>query len=214
MTTSAGGDTSQLKRTPADLRNYILWTRDLRATFGSATNFVLQNRLHWKPEANSSEMSFPHRHSTPFSDQSDYRILRNDWPYGMSPGIIHLVVWLKTLIPVDEKGDPTPESRQLIAEFVERTFTRQMNREHAEDHVQWFRNQAKWQSVRALEHIHVILRGVDEEFVTQLTGQGPNDIVCKSYVAPRNGNERSGPPGMAFCDSESSCYTTFTGAEN
>ncbi|THC88713.1 hypothetical protein EYZ11_011838 [Aspergillus tanneri] len=184
----AGGDMSLLKRSPIDLRNYILWTREIRAKFGSATNFIVQNRLQWKPESNESSTFFPYRNSTPFADQSDYRILRNDWPYGMTPGMVHLVIWSKTPIGVDEDGDPTPESRQLITEFITRTFAAQMRqKKHSGDNIQWFKNRAKWQSVRALEHIHVVLRDVDEDFVTALTGQHPNDINCKAYTPSMDG---------------------------
>ncbi|KAE8353683.1 hypothetical protein BDV28DRAFT_156842 [Aspergillus coremiiformis] len=191
--TIAGGDTSQLKRTPGDLRNYILWTREIQAAFGSATNFVVQNRLHWKPEANNAEIRFPCRHSTPFADQSDYRILRNDWPYGMSPGMVHLVIWLKMSIPLNEDGDPTAESRRRIEEFLERTFAMHMSeRPYAGDNIQWFKNRVKWQSVRALEHIHVILRGADDGFVTKLTGQGPGEIECKSYSIAVGANLANG----------------------
>ncbi|KAE8365222.1 hypothetical protein BDV27DRAFT_144650 [Aspergillus caelatus] len=185
----AGGDTSQLKRTPTDLRNYIFWSREIQATFSSVTNFLMKKRLHWEKKANNAENRFNYRHSVPFADQSDYRILRNDWPYAMSPGMVHTVVWLKTSIPVDAEGDLTTESRRLIANFIERTFAMHMSqREHAGNNIQWSKNRIKWQSVRALEHIHVILRDVDDEFVTKLTGQGPDDIESKSYSASVDSN--------------------------
>ncbi|KAB8270713.1 hypothetical protein BDV30DRAFT_241201 [Aspergillus minisclerotigenes] len=89
----AGGDTSQLKRTPTDFRNYIFWTREIQATFGSVTNFLVKTRLHWGKEANHADIRIPYRHySVPFADQSDYRILRNDWPYAMSSGMAHPMV--------------------------------------------------------------------------------------------------------------------------
>ncbi|RMZ41879.1 hypothetical protein CA14_011266 [Aspergillus flavus] len=184
----AGGDTSQLKRTPTYLPDYIFWTREIQATFGSVTNFLVKTRLHWGKEANHADICILYRHSVPFADQSDYRILRNDWPYAMSSGMAHLVVWLKTPIPVDAEGDPTTESRRLVADFIDRTFGKHMSRAHAGNNIQWFKNRIRWQSVRALEHIHVILRDVDDEFVTELTGQGPAEIECKSYSISVNSN--------------------------
>ncbi|QRD91801.1 hypothetical protein F9C07_5846 [Aspergillus flavus] len=125
---SAGGDTSQLKRTPTYLPDYIFWTREIQATFGSVTNFLVKTRLHWGKEANHADIRIPYRHySVPFADQSDYRILRNDWPYAMPSGMVHLVVWLKTPIPVDAEGDPTTESRRLVADFIDRTFWMHMS---------------------------------------------------------------------------------------
>ncbi|PIG81056.1 hypothetical protein AARAC_011439 [Aspergillus arachidicola] len=183
-----GGDTSQLKRTPTDLRHYIFWTREIQATFGSVTNFLVKTRLHWGKEANNAETRFPYCHSFPSADQSDYRMLHNDWPYAMSSGMAHLVVWLNTPIPVDAEGDLTTEPRRLVADFIDRTFTMHMSREHAGNNIQWFKNRIKWQSIRALEHIYIILRDVDDEFVTKLTGQGPDDIECKSYSTSVSGS--------------------------
>ncbi|PLB34939.1 GIG1 family protein [Aspergillus candidus] len=179
----AGGDMSLLRRTPTDLRNYILWTRDIRSQFGSATNYIVQNRLRWTPESPQTGPSlFAYRNATPFADESDYRILRNDWPYAMMPGTVHLVVWSKTPVAVDAEGDPTPDSRRCIIEFLERTFGDEMRqRKHVGDNILWFRNRTAWQSVRSLEHIHVILRDVDEDFVTQVTGQRQDDAHCRTY---------------------------------
>ncbi|GMF71428.1 unnamed protein product [Aspergillus oryzae] len=100
----------------------------IQATFGSVTNFLVKTRLHWGKEANHADIRIPYRHySVPFADQSDYRILRNDWPYAMPSGMVHLVVWLKTPIPVDAEGDPTTESRRLVADFIDRTFWMHMS---------------------------------------------------------------------------------------
>ena len=63
----------------------------------------------------------------PFADPEDYKILRNDWPYGLAPGISHLVVWLRTPIPVEsDEGYFTDESRALIDGFVQRVFVQRL----------------------------------------------------------------------------------------
>lgn len=89
----------------------------------------------------------------------------------------HLVVWLKNRIPVDEAtGDLTPESRHRIEEFVDRTFVDELRQNgHAEDNVRWFKNWAQLQSVRGLEHIHVLVRNVPDEIVFQWTGERRSD---------------------------------------
>lgn len=69
----------------------------------------MNKRLHWETKANNAEICFY------------YRIIRNDCPYAMSPGMVHLVVWLKTPISIDAEGDQTTESSRLIAKFIERT---------------------------------------------------------------------------------------------
>ncbi|KAG7007749.1 hypothetical protein G7Y79_00008g023870 [Physcia stellaris] len=45
----ARNDLSVLKRKPSDLTRYIAWTNSTKAAYGSITNFVLKERLHWTP---------------------------------------------------------------------------------------------------------------------------------------------------------------------
>ncbi|PWY67080.1 hypothetical protein BO94DRAFT_528371 [Aspergillus sclerotioniger CBS 115572] len=172
----AKGDLSVLKRGPSDLRNYILWTWNIRANYGSVMHYVLSERLHWDPPVNGR---LPYIDPVPFSNTADYRILRNDWPYGTTSEITHLVVWLKTPLPVKDDGDLTPESKQLIESFVRKMFAVVDERS---DRLLWFKNREHWQSVRAIEHIHVLLRGVDDALITGLTGQAPEDMICRTYI--------------------------------
>ena len=47
----------------------------------------------------------------------DIKIIYNDWPYGIDKGIVHLCVWTKFPLDVDEKdpnGDLTPEMRKKV----------------------------------------------------------------------------------------------------
>ncbi|MCJ1364661.1 hypothetical protein MMC16_003776 [Acarospora aff. strigata] len=166
-----------LKRKPSDLIRYIEWTRQTKAAYGTITNFICQNRLHWEPLPVSSATDGPKfecNNAIPFADPNDYKILRNDWPYGFTPDITHLVVWLKTPVPVDQKtGDLTPESRKRVKEFVRETFTAGLARDgHAEDSVQWFKNWTRLQSVRGLEHVHVLVKDVSDDIITEWTGEG------------------------------------------
>lgn len=51
------------------------------------------------------------------------KILRNDWPYGIDPRIVHLVVWTKFALREDPAtGELTREARAEIDNFVERNF--------------------------------------------------------------------------------------------
>ncbi|KAF9890528.1 hypothetical protein FE257_005933 [Aspergillus nanangensis] len=178
----ARGDMSLLKRSPTDLRNYIRWRAEIQTKFGSVTNFILRNKLHWASHANNHQNRGYYGNKAPLTNSADFRILRNDWPYGMSSGILHLLVWSKTPIPVNGDGDPTPESRRLILQFIERTFGAEMNtRDQPRDNILWFKNRKRWQSVQALEHIHIMLRNADEGFITRLTGQYPEDLECSMY---------------------------------
>lgn len=93
--------------------------------------------------------------------------------------LVHLVCWTKSLIPtLDDSvpaGDLTPEARGIIEDFVERTFTRHLGKEN----VLWFKNWASIQSVRSVEHIHVLVRGAGEEFLRTVVGTEANGEITK-----------------------------------
>lgn len=133
------------------------------------SQYILQHRLpkFW------GQAPFTSESQTPFAAASDYRVLLNDWPYGLEPGITHIVVWSRTLIPTDsETGDMTTESRALVKAFVERYFVDTLGPE-GKDQVTWFKNWVSLQSVRSLEHIHVLVRDVDDDMLERWTGERP-----------------------------------------
>ena len=75
-------------------------------------------------------------------------------------------------MPVQETdGDLNPESRQIIKDFVRRTFEERLAKDgSSEDRVLWFKNWSQLQSVRGLEHIHVLVRDVPENVLNEWTG--------------------------------------------
>ncbi|KAL4933302.1 GIG1 family protein [Aspergillus undulatus] len=170
----ARGDLGILKRKPSDLLRYLHWTKSIKAEYGNITNYICKNRLHWPIPSSTSPLTFSN--PTPFADASDYKILRNDWPYGLAAGITHLVVWSRTPIAVrGEDGVITEESRALIEEFVQRVFVKRLEGpdgvEGPQGRVLWFKNYTALQSVRGLEHIHILLREVPERFLKEWTGE-------------------------------------------
>lgn len=132
------------------------------------TNFILQKRVCWTDaEPASLESGSPAflrvKDSAPFAHPDDYRILVNDWPYGLARGITHICVWLKVRLPVDDvQGDLTPEGRALVDEFVNATFVDSFG-VRGKDQVIWFKNWTGLQSVRGLEHVHVLVRDIPQE---------------------------------------------------
>lgn len=104
------------QRLPSDLRRYLENNWRLRKEHGSVMNFVLGHRLHW-------ETPVVARGGGPFEYPEDYKILFNDWPYGIDPRIVHLVVWTKFELEDDPAtGDLTDRARGQIEAFVTRTF--------------------------------------------------------------------------------------------
>jgi len=108
----------------------------------------------------------------PFANPSDFRILINDWPYGLAPGITHVIVWLKTRLESDpNRGDMTPKSRRQVEDFIQKTFIDRVKDLPGEkEKVIWFKNWTALQSVPGIEHVHVLVRDVPDEIVAEWTG--------------------------------------------
>ncbi|KAI1085779.1 hypothetical protein F5B20DRAFT_17710 [Whalleya microplaca] len=156
---------SVLKRKPSDLRRYMRWTADTKAEYGSMTSYLLKHRL---PQAWGSPPFTPVS-NVPFDGPSDYRVLLNDWPYGMTSDMVHIVVWSRTIIKTDPNtGDMTPESLHTVANFVKRFFVDRLG-PGGDNKVLWFKNWVALQSVRTLEHIHVIVRDVEKDVLDEWT---------------------------------------------
>jgi hypothetical protein len=139
----------------------------------------MQKRLHWQATPSSTAKTgpvFELKNPTPFADPNDYKILPNDWPYGFAPGITHIVVWLKHRLESEpSRGEMTLKSRKQIQDFVQRKFThRAWDLPGEGDKVQWFKNWTELQSVPALEHLHVLVRDVPEEIISEWTGGEKN----------------------------------------
>ncbi|EHY60640.1 hypothetical protein ABEF92_001553 [Exophiala dermatitidis] len=171
-------DLSVLKRRPSDLRRYQAWSADIKARYGSVPNFVMAERLQWSPlpsSAPDAKPEFAVKNPVPFADPDDYKILLNDWPYGLAPGIGHLIVWLKTRLESEPtRGDMTPESRQQVEEFIQKTFVDRIKDLPGEpEKIMWFRNWTALQSVPGLEHVHVLVRDVPEDIVREWTDGVP-----------------------------------------
>jgi hypothetical protein len=97
--------------------------------------------------------------------------LINDWPYGLTPGIRHIIVWLKNTLETEPiRGDLTPMSRQQVESFIQKTFVDKVKGLPGEqDRVIWFRNWRALQSVPGMDHVHVLIRDVPDNFVLEWT---------------------------------------------
>lgn len=66
----------------------------------------------------------------------------------------------------------TPESRSITEQFVKKYFLDTLGPDGG-DRVVWFKNWVALQSVRTLEHIHVLVRDVDDDTLERWTGERP-----------------------------------------
>ena len=156
-----------MTRLPSQLRAYLAWSAETKAQYGNMTNFILQKRVCWDDYDLASlaagDPVFNYKSPIPFFAREDYRILVNDWPYGLAPGIVHVCVWLKVRLPVDDvNGDLTELGRKMVDVFVDKTFTQALDAV-GKDQVIWFKNWTRLQSVRGLEHVHVLVRDAKKE---------------------------------------------------
>lgn len=105
------------QRVPSDLRRYLGFTWKLRQDYGSVMNFILTQRLCWTLPITPK--------GRPFELDSDIKVLRNDWPYGIDKRIIHLVVWTKFALEEDAAtGDLTDTARAEVDAYVSRAFSK------------------------------------------------------------------------------------------
>ncbi|KAF2833140.1 hypothetical protein CC86DRAFT_365112 [Ophiobolus disseminans] len=156
----------ELKRWPSALKAYLAWTAHVKEKYGSVMVYLLQQRLFWEPlEDETGALRFDVRSAMPFADPEDYTILRNDWTYSFEPGIRHIVVWLKQRLPVNSEGALNDEGRRLVTDFVGKEFRQKAGEKEEGSKIIWFKNTTNLQSVRSLEHFHVLVRDVDEDVI-------------------------------------------------
>lgn len=116
-----------LQRVPSDLRRYIAFNARVRKEYGSVSNFLLVTRLGWSLPLEPK--------GAPFERDEDIKILYNDWPYGVDPRIVHLVVWTKFPLEEDPKtGDLTEATREAIDRYVTKVFRSEMLPDHVSYH--------------------------------------------------------------------------------
>ncbi|KAI0166056.1 hypothetical protein GGR57DRAFT_3883 [Xylariaceae sp. FL1272] len=158
-----------------DVDNWVLSLTDDEFTYHDWEDLIISENnlsvLKRKPSDLRRYMKWTAEIKTeiPFSDASDYRVLKNDWPYGLTSDITHIVVWSRTIIETDSvNGDMTPESRRTVAEFIKRFFIDRLGQE-GDKRVCWFKNWVALQSVRSLEHIHVMVKDASDVLIDEFT---------------------------------------------
>ncbi len=106
-----------------------------------------RERLRWENTTPSGDL--------PFTNKNDYRILYNDWPYGLEVGIKHLLVWTKFLLEEDKvTGDLTSRARGEVQSFITRTFYGAAD--VSAEQVCWFKNWTSLKRVHALGEMRLV----------------------------------------------------------
>ena len=182
---------NELRRYPANRIRYKAWAREIRSNYETVPNYVSIERLGWGPLAGCTapasstapSSGLAPRGKTLLADPSDYKLLWNDWPYGsIAPGIAHLILWSKVPFEADRAtGILDPPSQAIVKDFIEREIVQRLVRtegvsaDDARSRTLWFKNGEALQSVRALEHIHLLLKDAPQTVLVELTGdEGPS----------------------------------------
>ncbi|RMZ76226.1 hypothetical protein DV738_g5055, partial [Chaetothyriales sp. CBS 135597] len=171
------GRIDELCRQPSELRRYMRYTYDLKRKYGSVLSFVQHERLHWQSLTPSGD--------PPFTNTNDYRIVYNDWPYGVEEGITHLVVWTKFLLEDDEAtGRLTARAEQEIEDFVVDTFCGPGG--VPRENVKWLKN---WKSLKSIHEIGAIV-GVAALGLTQMGFSAQDRQYKKTLQYMHDGQEK------------------------
>lgn len=168
-----------LRRWPSDLKRYIKWSNQTKKQYGSVMAFVMKERLKWTPVGTpETGLRFDFESPVPFENPNDYKILPNDWPYGLDPGIVHLIVWLKNRTEAQPPlGDLTPEARAQVNAFVDEKFAKPLAKLTGEDdNILWFKNWVALQSVPGIDHIHILIRNVPKSTIDEHWTKGEEPL--------------------------------------
>jgi hypothetical protein len=139
-------------RKPSQLRAYLQDKVKMQREYGGFQPFIIKEKLKWV--ANDSGVIEP-ANPVFLGDNSDVKMLLNDYPYGVDPGIVHIVVWSKAVIPEDGTGKPADEATRKIKAYIKNTFQDQLGMRP--DDILWFKNSFDLRSIRSIEHFHVLL---------------------------------------------------------
>ncbi|KAF4594694.1 N-acetylglucosamine-induced protein 1 [Ophiocordyceps camponoti-floridani] len=147
------------QRSPLALRRYRAFIHRLSHSYGSVTDYLLRERLRWPPPVTPRGRPFEY-------PRDDVKVLLNDWPYGIDPRIVHLVVWTKFQLDEDPtSGQLTDSARAGIDAFVTDTFCSRL----PPDRIAWFKNWSALRSVDQIQHFHVMMFDPDPEFIRHIT---------------------------------------------
>lgn len=157
---------------------YHAFKRELKEKGTTVFKHLLVNTLKWRTEEQvrgikDDEISVPASGDPLFTNASDLKIVKNDFPYYFEDDVVHLCVWSKSRIESDPNsavGDLSSEMRAYIERYVCNTFVEWLK--IPREQLVWFRNWEALQSVKEISHIHVVVKGMTEEQLNKVLG-GP-----------------------------------------
>lgn len=143
-----------LARSKQETERYLTFKSWLKNHQLQIQDYIIQQELKWTDSTSNNQL---------FTNSNDVKILLNKFPYYFEDSITHLCIWTKVDIPNDPQsdiGDISTTTRSLIDKYVGKTFPNHP--------FLWFRNWANLQLVKLISHVHVLVKGLDQEKLNQV----------------------------------------------
>lgn len=171
-------DLDSFARSEPETERYHAFKRELKEKETTVFKHLVVNTLQWRTQeqvknVKDDEISVPASGDPLFTNASDLKVVKNDFPYYFEDDVVHLCVWTKRRIESDPNsalGDLSADMRALIEKYVQQTFVEWLG--IAREDLVWFRNWEALQSVKEISHVHVVVKGMSEEKLHAVLG-GP-----------------------------------------
>lgn len=190
-------DLEKLGRSQTQLKSYDDFKKLMKEKNISMTTNLFINTMHWLPK--DTDIHLPSteavkmikcKDSRPFADPDDTFISINRFPYYIKEHTLHLLIWVKFPMepdPNSEIGDIDNHMKQLIEKYINLTFIKKLGIKR--DHIIWWKNYAKIQSIKSIPHVHVLIN-LEDDFDGSIEKRIINVIgtsgVMIDYSDPQN----------------------------
>lgn len=159
--------------------SYHNFKKDIKNRGITVFKHLLSHQLQWFDpklnsnkdisEINDSDIVIKAEGSKLFENDNDLKVLYNHFPYFFEDDVVHLCIWSKIPIPADPNspfGDISPETRMQIRDYLDRIISKRFG--ILFDNICFFKNWEALQSVKAISHVHVIIKGITKDQLKEL----------------------------------------------
>lgn len=170
----------KLRRSQAETDKYHKHKENLKKKHITILQYIL-DRLQWdeKEIDQLNDLKYAtdqQRLHAIFTKPELYKNSINDFPYYYESNVLHLLIWSKIRLPIylndttdidmfDTKNnsfpDMNPACKAVIDKFLGQTLHDKYGLTPEKDYL-WFVNYSNLQSIKAISHVHVLIRLKDE----------------------------------------------------
>ncbi|CAL9738187.1 N-acetylglucosamine-induced protein 1 [Monosporozyma servazzii] len=171
----------KLRRSQAETDKYHKHKKNLEIQHISILQYIL-NKLSWNEKEldQLNDLQFAtdeQKINAVFTKPDLFKTSMNDFPYYYEPNIMHLLVWSKLRLPIylndtteidmfeTEKNqfpDLNPPCKAVIDKFLDQTLHDKYGLIPGKDYI-WFVNYSNLQSIKAISHVHVLIKWKTEQ---------------------------------------------------